>query len=218
MDNHKLFEYLSSYLTANRLNLINKVVQERTKHITVVIEDVYQERNAGALVRTCDCFGIQNIHIIEKEHSFKASHAISQGANKWVDLHIYKSIETCIHKLKVDGYTILATTPHQQSIQLEEIDIDKKTAILFGSELNGLSEKALALADGYLSIPIHGFSESYNISVSVGIILYNLSNKLKASNVNWQLKEHEILEKKIDWAKKTIPRGDKIAEHYLAKK
>ncbi len=211
-----LLEHLQTYLTDRRKNLFQKVLSERTRHFTVVTEDVYQLHNTSAVMRTCDVFGIQDLHVVEEKVSKRIDKEIAMGAQKWVDFKRYTSIKNCISSLKNSGYQIIATTPHDNSTLLHEFDVSKKSAFLFGKEMEGLSDTVMAEADGFLKIPMYGFTESLNISVSAAIILQSVVTKMKQSNVNWQLSEEEKLELEMQWLKKTIKASDEIIERYYS--
>lgn len=219
--NYKLLEYLSGYLTPQRLELFDKVLNLRTRHLTVVLEDIYQKQNASAVLRTCDCFGIQDVHIIEDRNEFQVNREIALGSSKWLSLHKYNnavnnSIEV-IQKLKKQGYRIVATTPHTNVQEVQDFDISKgKTALVFGSELPGITKTIMQEADEFLKIPMYGFTESFNISVSAAIILHHLTMKMRGnSNLNWQLSHAEKAELKMEWIRKTIKRSELIETRFL---
>lgn len=218
MIDFKLLEYLEGFITPDRKARFLEILEERTKLITVAVEDVYQMHNASAVVRSCDVFGVQEAHIIEKRNSNMLDEEIAMGSQKWVDVIKYKSTTTCIETLKSKGYKILATTPHNDSCFLDDFKLEGKTALFFGTEKTGLSEEVIEKADGYLKIPMVGFTESLNISVSVAIILQTLTTKLKKQNFNWELTEDEKLEKQLDWTKKSIKSIDDIVERYYENK
>ncbi|MGB5226997.1 MAG: RNA methyltransferase [Eudoraea sp.] len=209
-----LLSYLETYITPERLKRFNDVLSERTNYITVAIEDVFQMHNASAVIRSCDVFGIQKAHIIEDRFGQRLDKNIAMGAQKWVDIERYTAVEPCISKLRGDGYKIIATTPNSDSTLLEDFKLEDKVALFFGTEKEGLSAEVIEQADGTLKIPMSGFSESLNISVSAAIILYNLTQQLKRSKLPWRLSEGEILEKRLDWTKKSIKSIDKIIERY----
>jgi len=220
MDKKKYLEYLESYLTPRRKSLFDRVTLNRTRHFTVAAEDTYQDHNASALIRNCDCFGIQDLHIIEEINKYKLAKGMTQGSDKWVNLHYYSEYEdntaTCINHLKQQGFSIIATTPHVKDCMVDDFDIRKKSAFIFGREKTGLSDRAMELADGFIKIPMYGFSESFNISVSAALLLQNVTNRLRSSEgINWQLSEEEIMDLKIDWSIKTIQNGERIATKYL---
>ena len=210
----KLLEHLETYLTDTRRAKFNKVLSQRTKHFTVATEDVYQLHNTSAVIRSCDVFGIQEVNIVEERNSKRIDREIAMGAQKWVDLNRYHTVKDCINDLKAKGYQIVATTPHANDCDLHDFDVTKKSCFFFGRETEGLSEDVLNAADCYLKIPMAGFTESLNISVSAAIILQHVTTKLKQTNINWQLTEAEILEKRLDWVRKTIKSYDTIVKHY----
>ncbi len=214
MTDYQLLNHLETYLTKNRKELFKKVLEQRTRHLTVVTEDVYQLHNTSAVMRTCDIFGIQDLHVVEEIQGKRIDKEIAMGAQKWVDLHRYDTIDECIADLKNKEYRIIATTPHKDSQLLDNFDVTQKAAFFFGKESTGLSEKVFKQADGFLKIPMYGFTESLNISVSAAIILQDVVAKLRKTEVNWQLTEEEQLEKRLDWAKKTIKSIDVILNRY----
>ncbi len=219
-NNKELQTYLESFLTDNRKAIFEKVLAQRTRHLTVVLEDIYQKHNTSAVVRNCDIFGIQDLHIIENKYNSYVSNQVAKGAQKWIDFHEYNQEEyntkDCINNLRAKGYQIIATTPHNDSCILQDFDITKKSALVFGVEKEGVSDYILDEADGYLKIPMVGFTESLNISVAVAIILQDLTTRLRKSTVNWQLSDTEKNDKRLDWAKKTINNVGEIIERYLS--
>lgn len=210
----KLLEYLETYLTENRKNKFNKVIKQRTKHFTVATEDVYQLHNTSAVMRSCDVFGIQEVNIVEEVNTKSIDREIAMGAQKWVDLNRFHSVKDCIADIKKNGYQIVATTPHTNDCLLQDFDVTKKSCFFFGRETEGLSQEVLDAADCYLKIPMAGFTESLNISVSAAIILQDATTKLRQSDIAWQLTKEEQNEKRLDWIKKTIKSYDKIVARY----
>jgi tRNA (guanosine-2'-O-)-methyltransferase len=217
MPNLKLLEYLETFITEKRRDRFQKVLEQRTKHFTVAAEDVYQLHNTSAVMRSCDVFGIQELNIVEEVNSKDIDREIAMGAQKWVDLNRYNTTKTCIDDLKKKGYQIVATTPHAEDCDLIDFDISKKSCFFFGRETEGLSQQVIDEADCFLKIPMVGFTESLNISVSAAIILQHVTAQLRKSNINWQLTEAEIIEKRFDWIKKTIKDYDAIVERYRSK-
>ena len=199
MDNilrKELITYLSSFISEEKNQLFQRKIKERSRHLTIVLEDVFQSRNISAAMRSADCFGLQDVHIIENRNKFISDKTVSLGAGEWLSIihHNKKKNNTklCIENLKKQGYQIIATTPHNSDITLNEVDIENnKIAILLGTELTGLSQDALDLADKKMKIEMHGFTESLNISVSAAICCQDLSNKMRKSDSNWKIKENE---------------------------
>jgi tRNA (guanosine-2'-O-)-methyltransferase len=215
MVDNKLVEYLETYLTKNRIERFNKVLDNRTKHFTVATEDVYQLHNTSAVMRSCDVFGIQELHVIEERNVKRIDREIAMGAQKWVDLVRHHSTKEAIKAIKAQGYQIVATTPHEEDCDLADFDFTKKSCFFFGRETQGLSDEVMKAADCYLKIPMVGFTESLNISVSAAIILQAVTQKMRSSNLEWQLIETEKLQKRFDWCKKTIKSFDEILDRYL---
>ena len=211
---HNLLHYLQSFLTERRRELFDRVLLERTNHITVAVEDVYQLHNTSAVIRSCESFGVQNLHVIEEVNVKRIDREIAMGAQKWVDVHRHTSAKACIQSLKAQGYRIVATTPHQKAHRLEDFDTTQKAAIFFGRETQGLSDEVLDAADDFIYIPMVGFTESLNISVSAAITLQHVMTRLKASDVSWQLSDSEVFEKKLEWTKKMIKDVDRIIERW----
>lgn len=209
-------EYLEGILTDNRKQRFLQVLANRTNHFTVAIEDVFQLHNTSAVMRSCEVFGIQQLNVIEEKFGKRIDKEIAMGAQKWVDVNRFESISDCIASVKSKGYQIIATTPHHDDCLLEDFDISKKSALFFGTERNGLSEEVIAQADGFLKIPMVGFTESLNISVSAAIIIQNLMNRLHRSGIAWQLSEEELLEKRLDWARNSIKDIKRIEQRYYS--
>jgi tRNA (guanosine-2'-O-)-methyltransferase len=209
--------YLEGFLTESRKERFNSVLKNRTNHFTIAMEDIYQLHNTSAVMRSCEVFGIQQLNVVEQRFGKRIDSEIAMGAQKWVDINCYATMQECINAVKEKGYQIIATTPHNDSCLLHEFDITKRSAIFFGTERDGLSKEVLDQADGYLKIPMVGFTESLNISVSAAIIIESITSRLRQSNLNWNLSEEEQLEKRLAWAKNTIKDIKGIEERYYSK-
>jgi tRNA (guanosine-2'-O-)-methyltransferase len=214
-----LVKYLSDFVTPERFSNFSKIAMERTRYITVLLENIYQPHNASAVLRTCDCFGIQDVHIIENEYEYVINPDITLGSTNWLNLYKYNkeisNTEEALITLKKKGYRLIATTPHTKDVELESFDISRgKFALLFGTELTGLSDQALNMADGFIKVPMYGFTESLNISVSAAIILHRLTSKLRQSNLSYHLTEAEQDEVVLEWLKLSIKRSELIVERY----
>ena len=202
--NQELLTYLESFLTENRKEGFLRVLKNRTKHFTIAMEDVYQLHNTSAVMRSCEVFGIQELNVIEQKFGKRIDTEIAMGAQKWVDVNRFNTVQSCIDEMKVKVYQIIATTPHNDSCMLHEYDISKPSAIFFGTEKNGLSEEVMEQADGFIKIPMVGYTESLNISVSAAIIIQDITTRLRQSKIDWQLTDAEVLEKRLDWTRKSI--------------
>jgi tRNA (guanosine-2'-O-)-methyltransferase len=217
-----LIEYLKEFVSDERFTLFQRILNSRTRYMTVVLEDIFQAQNASAVLRSCDCFGVQDVHIIENKYEFQVDSEVDMGSSKWLNIHNYKLSENNTHatiqKLKNAGYRIIATTPHRQDITPEFFDIEKgKFALMFGTEKTGLSQSAIENADEYLKIPMLGFTESLNISVSAAILLHYFSLKLINSTVSWQLSDNEKEKILHQWLLNSIREGKKIEDNYIKK-
>ncbi|MEW5844832.1 MAG: RNA methyltransferase [Bacteroidota bacterium] len=216
----KLIDYLSQFVYDRRYQLFNDIVRNRTRYLAVVLEDIYQPQNASATLRTCDCLGVQDIHIIENRNRFSVDSEVDMGASKWLTLHRYNNHENntleAINTLKDKGYRIVATTPHKNDCTIKELDLYKgKVALLFGTELTGLSDLALKSADEFVRIPMFGFTESFNISVSVAITLYELTGRLRDSRIDYWLTPDEQEEILLDWLRTSIRNSNLIEKRFF---
>lgn len=210
------FKFLEGFVTPERREKFIKILGQRTNHFTVVVEDVFQLHNTSAVMRSCEVFGIQNLHVVEQRFGKSIDKEIAMGAQKWVDVNRHGSIGEAIASVREKGYKIIATTPHRDDCTLDEFDIQSPAAIFFGTEKEGLSPEVLSQADGFLKIPMVGFTESLNISVSAAIILQNLTSRLRKSDINWKLSPQEILEKRLHWMKMSIKDIQAIEARYYA--
>ncbi|MGE0636483.1 MAG: TrmH family RNA methyltransferase [Bacteroidia bacterium] len=220
-EKESLLKFFTQFITEERNKRLDDVIVNRTRHFTVVLEDIYQSQNASAVLRSCDCFGIQDVHIIENKNKYKLNPDVELGSSKWLNMNKYNwnanNTLECIDTLKKKGYRIIATTPHFKSVPLEELKIDTPFALMFGTEIDGLSDIALQNADEFVKIPMVGFTESLNISVSAAICMHHLNLKLRQSDIDWKLSDEEILEIKIDWLRAIISRSDVLEREYLKK-
>lgn len=204
----ELLAYLQTYLTPERFARLEDVLAYRTRHFAVVLEDVFIDRNEGAIMRTCDCFGIQDVYMIESKYNKKIAHSIAKGAEKWLTQHRYdegKSATTdCIRDLKDKGYQIVATTPHTNDYSLHDFDISKPSAFVFGAEKTGISKDMQQHADAFLRIPMYGFTESFNVSVAAAVMLQDLTKRLHQSEIQWKLEEEDESQLRLEWTIKSI--------------
>jgi tRNA (guanosine-2'-O-)-methyltransferase len=220
MTDIRLVNFLSEFVSERRLALIDRVIDNRTHYITVLLEDIYQSQNASAVIRTCDCLGIQDIHIVENKNQYHYNPGVAMGSGKWVHLHKFNNHQNntvkAIEYLKSNHYRIIATVPGENCVTLENFDIEKgKFAIVLGSELEGISDNVRKFADELLTIPMFGFTESFNISVSTAIILHNSVNKLKSSQISWRLSDEEKLSLKLEWLKASVKKPELLIKKFF---
>lgn len=220
----ELLDYMDTFLTDERRDRLNQVLDNRTTHFCIAMEDLFYERNSGAIIRTADGYGIQNVNVIEPTDSFKSkvTNIISKGAEKWVDKKQFGDTKTgaldCINHLRSEGYQIVATSPHVDGHTIHNFDITKKSAFFLGTEKTGISQTVLDEADDYIAMPIYGFTESFNVSVANAILLHELITRLRNSDTEWRLSENERKRLMLDWTLKSIVSSHLIAEKFISEK
>jgi len=214
----KVLEEFYDIVSESKKEMYDRIASQRTNHLTVVLENIHQEHNASAVLRSCDCFGIQNLHVIEKNNRYKVQRDIALGAGRWVDVFNYDQGEQptrdCLLKLKDRGYKIVATTPHERDVTIHELPLDQPVALVFGTEKKGISKEVVELADEFVRIPMYGFTESFNISVSAALALNILRRRLEQSDLSWKLNDEEQTLLKIKWCKKILRSGDEMEEEF----
>lgn len=206
-----LYQSLAEFLSDNKRQLFDRLAPMRTRHITLLLEDIYQPHNASAVMRSCDCFGIQDLHVVATRNAYNPNDQVSMGSSKWVDYFSHPDILTAYNYLREKGYKIVATTPHTNDTTISELDLSQPVALVFGTELTGLTQEAISNADAYVKIPMFGFTESFNISVSAAISLYDTTTRLRSNEeIPWRLQESDILDIKLHWCLSAINDGQAI--------
>jgi tRNA (guanosine-2'-O-)-methyltransferase len=218
----EFYEYLTAFVSENKKTKIDEIVLSRTRYLTVVLEDIFQSQNASAVLRTCDCFGVQDVHIIENRYPYEINPDVELGSAKWLNLIRYNAnghnTVEALQSLKQKGYKIIATSPHKNDLMIEDLPIDQKFALVFGTEKEGLSDIAMDEADAFVKIPMYGFTESFNISVSAAMSVFYLTEKLRKSGIQWQLQDEEVIDIKIDWITNVIRMAEQLKDDFLTKK
>jgi tRNA (guanosine-2'-O-)-methyltransferase len=213
-----VLEEFYKIITPNKVEMFDRIAAQRTKHLTIALENIYQEHNASAVLRSCDCFGLQEMHVIEKGFQYSVQRDIALGAGRWVDLFNYNLGENptddCLLHLKNKGYQIVATTPHTNSYSIHDIPVDKPLAFFFGTERKGLSEEVINRADYLLKIPMYGFTESFNISVSVALVLQVIRDRLEKSEFAWKMSDSEQMALKLKWCRKILNGGQALENEF----
>jgi tRNA (guanosine-2'-O-)-methyltransferase len=216
-----LLKQFYEILTDERIRLFENVIEQRTNYLTVISEDIFQEHNASAIVRTCDSFGIQTLHLIESRNTYQVHEGISRGSDQWVTLeHHYsegKSTKKIIDDIKSKGYKIVATSPHAIEYDIFNLPLDQPLALVFGAEKKGITQDIFEQADYLVRIPMYGFAESLNVSVSVAILLNELRNRLNRSTIDWNLTDKEKTDVKLSWCRKHI-KSSELIENEIRKK
>ena len=208
----KIYERLFEMLSDSKMHLVEKNASRRTRHLTVAVENLYQSHNTSAVIRNCDCFGLQDVYVIAK-NKFKLNRDVAMGANKWITEHRFEQGETnmCLNEIKAKGYKIVATSPTADQ-SIFDLEVSQPLCLLFGTEKYGLSPEAFAQADETVHLPMFGFTESFNISVSVALCLHELRQRMEREVQHWQLSEEEQLDLKLDWCRKILKNGDAVYE------
>lgn len=210
----KYYEALCEMIQPERVALFERIIENRTDSLCVVLEDIYQPQNASAVLRTCECLGLQEVHVIENNNEYRINPDVALGSSKWIDIRRYNRKENntvdCLSALKARGYRIVATLPAEKDVSLPEVSVDAPLAVVFGNELEGLSQTTKEMADICMKIPMYGFTESFNISVSAAISMYSLTEKLRNSGKALNLSPERRLDTLIKWAKHSIRHSDAV--------
>jgi len=214
----ELIAYFAEFVTQNKKDKMDSVIVQRTRHVSLVLEDIYQPHNASAILRSAECFGVQDIHCVEDRNRFAATEGIALGASQWLTTQQHDTTKQCFDQLKKQGYRIIATTPHTKACSLPNLSLRGKMALVFGTEHTGLSEYALEHADEYVKIPMYGFTESFNVSVSVALCLYDVTQRLRTSNYEWKLSEEELIDVRLRWLRKIIRGSAQLEKRFFEQK
>lgn len=211
-----LYEQATQFFSENKRALFNRLAPLRTRHISVVLEDIYQSHNASAVLRSCDCFGVQDVHVVEARNPFNPAGDVAVGSSKWVDYYRYNSIQDVYRNLHAKGYRIVATLPHENDTMIGDLDISQPTALVFGTELTGLTQEAIDGADAYVKIPMYGFTESFNISVCAALSLFSLTERMRRdTSLQWRLSDDDLLDLKLHWAMQAVKDGEKVIKNLI---
>ncbi len=224
MDNpeqiRRVTQHLGQFITDHKKDFIERVLCLRTRYITLVLEDIYQSQNASAAIRTCECLGLQEIHIIETKSSWSTNKDVLKGSHKWLTMIRYKeksanNIGTCYNHLRRQGYLIAVTDPSPDGVSIHELKLDKPVALVMGNERHGSSRYARDHSDIKVHIPMVGFTESLNISVSAAICMNSVLTRLRQSDLPWALREDEKDLLRLHWYKKVVRRSELVEREFL---
>ena len=216
-----LIEHLSGFLTDARRDRMEWVLERRTRRVTVLLEDVYQPHNASAVLRSCECFGVQDVHVFEGRNVYSPSPDVAMGAAQWLDLIRHtasegETITSCCEQLRSGGYRVVAATPREEATRLDDLMLSDRVAIMLGTEDAGLSEEALAAADECVCMPMQGFTESFNVSVCAALMLYQITTRMRSDGEeDFGLSSEEKQELRLRWYRSSIKRVHLLEERYL---
>ncbi|MEX0324808.1 MAG: TrmH family RNA methyltransferase [Puniceicoccaceae bacterium] len=215
-----LIAHLLQFVTPEKKARMETVIANRTSHVRVVLEDIYQPHNASAVMRSCECFGIQHLHVIENRYKYTLNRDVAMGSSKWINLHRHREEDSdntraCMDELRADGYRIVATSLDPSSVPLPELPVEEKFSLWFGTEEEGLSETALKEADAHVHIPMLGFTQSFNISVSAAICLYEIRARLAKGPINTSLDAAEMRQVYRLWLHSTLKNCEIVERTFL---
>jgi tRNA (guanosine-2'-O-)-methyltransferase len=217
-ENTYVLEKFREILTPHKVELFKRIAEDRTRHISIALEDLFHEHNASAVIRSCDCFGIQDLYTIEDKNKYVLQRNIALGSGRWIDLHRFTNKETassdCVDHLRAQGYKIVATSPHAHAYTAETLPLEAPVALFFGTERRGLSDEILSIADYHLAIPMYGFTESLNLSVSVAIVLQGLRNRLHQGSIDWKLSQEAQDALQIVWSTRILNGGEALEKQF----
>jgi tRNA (guanosine-2'-O-)-methyltransferase len=210
----ELVNFLGQYVTENKRTKIEEALRHRTRHVTILLEEIYQPHNASACLRNCDCLGFQDVHVVENRNEYRPNDNISMGSSKWLTIHRYRKTSSAIETLRNRGCRIVATTPNSEGYDPVNLPLEQPVALLFGTEEEGLTEEAIASADDYLCLPMYGFTQSFNISVTVAITLSRIAERLRESDIDWHLSPEDRIEITLEWYRGIIKKHELLESEF----
>jgi len=211
--------FLKQFVSENRLKRFDEVISHRTNYLQIVLENLYQAHNASAVLRSCESFGLQTVHFIENKNSLKISADVAMGSSNWLTIRRHKESDNntikALTDLKNQGFRIVATTPHTNAYTIDTLPVDQKTALVFGTEIDGISSDVYQLADDFVKIPMYGFTESFNISVCAALCMYELTTRIRKTIPNYLLTEEEKLEVYLNWLKTSVDKSSQLLDKHF---
>ncbi len=200
MDEHALGPYVSE----RRKDRMLDVIGGRLTSVTVVLENLYDPHNVSAVVRTAEGFGLHQVHVVEQPNKYTRCAAILRGSDRWVDIVRHDGLNRCLSDLMADGYTLAVADVGEGCVPVEKLDVTGKLAVVMGSERDGLSKRAKQLADVRFTIPMAGFTESFNVSVSAAITLYEVTRRRRQLATVPELTEAQLAEHLVQWMRRSV--------------
>lgn len=218
----ELIQYLGAFISEKRKARFDEVIAQRMDHLTIVLENMYQAHNASAVLRSCESFGIQDVHFIENRNHLRISDDVAMGSSNWLSIHRHNAAENntvkTIKLLKARGYRIVATTPHKNDCTIDQLPVDQKLALVFGTEIDGISPEVYDHADEFVKIEMFGFTESFNVSVCAALCMYELTTRIRKTVPNYLLSEERKLDVYLDWLKTSVEHSEALIKNYLSSK
>jgi tRNA (guanosine-2'-O-)-methyltransferase len=209
----RLLARVEGFLTDERRARLDAALGQRTRLVCVALEDIYQGHNASAILRSCEGFGVQDVHIVEGRNAFQANDEISLGAAQWLTLRRHTSTLQAVAALRSEGRRIAATVADPAAPRLQDLPLDEPLALCFGTELQGLSPEMLAAADLRVHIPMCGLTQSFNVSVSVAICLFELLHRVRALPADhWKLDAEDAARLRALWRLRASDAAWRVAE------
>ena len=210
---------LENYMLPDRARRLREVLDRRTSSITVVVENFHKEHNVDAVLRSCEAFGVQHVHIIPEPGEGGVFRTITMGCEKWLTVHYHPSFQSCFRVLKEEGFRVLAGSLGEGAVPLQETDFSGRVALVFSNELEGASDAVLEAVDGLFVIPLFGFSQSLNVSVAAGITLHHARSIQGGAGASADgLPEPEKERLLDDWSRKAVKFADEIVEEHRRRK
>lgn len=219
--NQNLQDYVEGFMTPSRIEIIKKVLETRMRYMTLVAENFIDEYNIHAMIRTSECFGLQDFHNIgQKNVLLKKNKSVNRGAFQWTHIYDYTDCNqptlACIENLKAKGYRVYATSSHiAANYTPENIPIDQPLAVILGKEHEGISDIALRHCDGIVTIPMYGFTESFNVSVAASLLTRTIVERIRNSNIPWQFSQEEKENLYYEWIWHSIKHPDKLYHEWV---
>ena len=201
---------LEPFVTAARLARMRQVLAQRLAWFTVVLDNLFDPHNISAVLRSCDAFGVQNVHVIESVETFKVNREISMRADKWLTLHRWRSFAECRTALKRRRFTLLATSVAADALPLDAAPCDRRVAVVLGNEHRGVSEATRAACDGVVTIPMHGFVESLNVSVAAALVIAGCAGRMRRAGRQVLLSPRERSAVWNTWMRQQVKHPDQV--------
>ena len=213
-----VYHYMAQFLTDQRRGKIEEQSARSSRFILPVLEDVYQYRNAAAIIRSAEACSFHKVVALQGKNEFHPNIQVAKGAETWVEIEKKPAQISSLQEIRSRGYKIVAVSLEKNAVMLPDYQITEPVALTFGTEFKGVSGETIDFADETLAIPMYGFTKSFNVSVAAAICLYELKQKLLRSGIPHLIDEEERLRLQIRWAINSVPDGARICENFLTHK